>query len=119
MGLPEGRLVHASQTNNPSHALIRLESIMFNKQLGKIASLRFGRVTGRDEKTFGILFSLESQGWGVCAERIIYSAQDIQWLNKLLEDAKVREITDLVGIPIEATFDGCLLHSWRILTEVR
>lgn len=118
MGLPEGRLNHASQTNNPSHALIRLENVVL-KQLGKIKSLRFGRVTGRDDRTFGIIFNLESQGWNVCEERSIYSDQDIQWLNKLLEDAKVREITDLVGIPIEATFDGCLLHSWRILTEVR
>ena len=38
--------------------------------------------------------------------------------NSLLNEAKVDDIKNLKGVPVEATFDGTLLKSWRILTEV-
>jgi hypothetical protein len=90
------------------------------KYLGKIASLRLGLVEGRDESTFGITFTFNSDnGWAICSGRIIRNAEDIKWLDKILQDAKVREVKDLVSIPVEVTLaDGCLT-SWRVLTEVR
>ncbi len=39
-------------------------------------------------------------------------------INKLLEDSKKTKVRDLTGIPVECSFDGMMLKSWRILTEV-
>jgi len=36
----------------------------------------------------------------------------------LLIKAKVRDVSKLAGIPVEAIFDGNLLKSWRVLEEV-
>jgi hypothetical protein len=93
------------------------------KYLGKIESLRLGMVTGRDDCWFGIRFSLTYDGgWSISTERVIRDADDVTWLSKLLEDAKVKEVKDLVNVPIEVTFSADRpsgpLHSWRILTEV-
>jgi hypothetical protein len=45
-------------------------------------------------------------------------ADIVGYVSDLLNQAKVRSVDKLAGIPIEATFDGNLLKSWRILTEV-
>jgi hypothetical protein len=39
-------------------------------------------------------------------------------VENLLREAKVSELHDLVGKPIEVTFENLVLTSWRILTEV-
>ena len=39
-------------------------------------------------------------------------------LNALLQDAKVTHVGELVGVPVEVTFDGMTLQSWRVLKEV-
>lgn len=41
----------------------------------------------------------------------------MRYVSGLLKDAKVSSVDRLVGKPIEATFDGQVLESWRILTE--
>lgn len=45
-------------------------------------------------------------------------ADAFYWLDQLMTDAKVTDANKLVGKPIEATFDGLQMKSWRLLTEV-
>lgn len=102
-------------------------------RLGKIAALSFGLHDGK----FGALFTLGGEGWGVqnlwgawagepgrYAKWTTKDQGDIyidvcRRLIKLLEDAGVQDVTQLVGVPIEAEITrGGTLKSWRILTEV-
>jgi hypothetical protein len=106
------------------------------KELGKIAAVRFG-AGGYQDAMFGltVTMSFNGGGTGCCdfkgqwAERspsANYTEQE--WregfldqmlaVKKIMDDAKVDEINKLVGTPIEAEFDGVMLKSWRVLTEV-
>ncbi len=105
------------------------------KELGKITSARIGEEDGR----MGIWFSLGGDGWVVGdtthwwwsesievtsttqwteADRNEAKADAMTFLGVILKKAKVRYLDDLKGKPIEVTFNGNLLKSWRILTEV-
>lgn len=39
-------------------------------------------------------------------------------LSKILNEAKVTDVSNLVGIPVEVTLDGNSFKDFRILTEV-
>lgn len=107
-------------------------------ELGKIKSIHFG-IGGYQDVQLGLIFILEGQGWGVkdskgfwdpnlikCSEYTKWTEQDrdkhfaeiMRYISDLLHQAKVNDITKLQNIPIEATFDGNCLVSWRVLTEV-
>jgi hypothetical protein len=111
---------------------------MVKKELGKIQAAEFG-FGGRDDVMFGATFKLGGEAWAVqdfwgCwspsqikvtahtrwtePERDKWLAENARRIDKLLHDAKARRFSDLVGKPIEATFDCDLLKEWRILTEV-
>ena len=108
------------------------------KKLGKIKSAKFG-IGGYQDAMIGLHVTLEADGWGVSDSRSAWDAEIINWtenckwteesrdkqyseilryLSKLLKDARVDSVDSLKGVPIEATFDGNLLKSWRVLTEV-
>jgi hypothetical protein len=42
----------------------------------------------------------------------------MRYVSTLLKEAKVNSVDMLKGKPVEVTFDGNTLKSWRILTEV-
>lgn len=107
-------------------------------QLGKINSIRVG-FGGYQDCCFGVSFDLGSEAWGVgdfwgdWSPSMMPRSDHAKWteedrkngiadamfkLDALLKAAKVSDVTNLVGKPIEATFDGNLLKSWRLLTEV-
>lgn len=105
-------------------------------RLGKIEKVSFGIQSSR----LGLHVTLSSsEGWGTQTSKCLWDFREVkhtehsQWteqgrddeaiilmryVSKLLKEAKVTDINKLVGIPIEATFDGNTLKSWRILTEV-
>lgn len=105
-------------------------------QIGKIKSVRFGR-GGYQDAMIGISFDLGSdmEGWGVGdfwgtwslerSKEASWSEQDrinnlghmVMRINQLLSDGNVDDIKDLIGLPVEVTFDGNTLKSWRILKE--
>lgn len=106
-------------------------------KIGKIESVEFGRV-GYNDAYIGIGFTLSGNGWGVCdskgywdselidhnerckwteADRDKGYAETTRYICKLLSDAKCQRIDQLKGKPVEVTFDGNMLKSWRILTE--
>ena len=108
------------------------------KELGKIKTVKFG-LGGYQGAQFGIHFDLGGDSWGISAgesewdheiikhnERTEWTEQDrtyklgkiCRYVSKLLKQAKVRDITELKGKPVEVTLDGNTLKSWRLLTEV-
>ena len=106
------------------------------KELGKIQKVVCG-FGGYQDAQIGIGFVLGGDSWGVNTEfdgawtsdpdensnwteksRALHLGDVFLMLRDTLRDAKVKDVTELVGIPIEATFDGNMLKSWRVLKEV-
>jgi hypothetical protein len=108
------------------------------KELGKIQSVRYGH-GGYQDAMLGISFALGGSGWGVgdfwgyWAPSLIDCGEHCKWteadrdadmaktarrIDALLKDAKVNDVAKLAGIPIEVTFNGMTLESWRVLGEV-
>lgn len=108
------------------------------QELGKIEKVRFGKM-GRDDCMFGIQFTFRGPFGGVMdhigpwdpeeipvgqytkwteEERTQLLAEMCRKVSKLLTQAKVKDVHDLVGTPVELKFDGMQLKSWRILEEV-
>ena len=106
------------------------------KKFGKIQYVHYG-FCGYQDAMLGLRVTLGGDGWGVGADkpghwttRISNStewteADRIQGFGKnaneileLLRDAKVQSVDQLKDIPVECTFEGNSLKSWRILKEV-
>jgi hypothetical protein len=45
-------------------------------------------------------------------------AEICRFLSSLLKAAKREHVGQLVGVPVEVTFDGNVLKDWRVLEEV-
>lgn len=109
-----------------------------NTELGKISQVKFG-YGGYQDMQFGLSLTFESKGWGVStfigsswsidmevSEHSQWTEEDrdkgfartMRKLNEYMKDAKVKDVYQLKGIPVEVTFDCNELDSWRILTEV-
>ena len=104
-------------------------------ELGKIKSVRFG-FGGYQDAQFGLTVDMGGDGWGVGdfkgwwssppssgakwteADRREGFSDLTLWLIDLMTQAKVHDVADLHGVPVEITFDGNLLKSWRVLSEV-
>ena len=106
-------------------------------KLGKIREVTMGH-GGYQDAAFGFTFQLGGDGWGVhdfwgawpfSFKRSEYAKwtdddrqnenlQAYKKIQELMEAAKVNDLNQLKNIPIETTFDGNLLKSWRILKEV-
>lgn len=109
------------------------------KYLGKISSVHFG-LCGYQDAMLGISFNFRfdgSSGVGTCDAfwdfNMIEHSPHCQWTEQerdnryceimkniscLLSQAKVKDVNDLKGKPVELTLDGNSLKDWRILTEV-
>lgn len=110
------------------------------KRLGRIASVRFG-FGGYGDAEFGLslTFQSKSDSWGVStfisggwSERVEvteytkWSEEDrtkkrvnmVKKIDRTLKEAKVTNIADLKGKPVEVTFKDSTLSYWRILEEV-
>ena len=108
---------------------------MTEKLLGKISKVHFGVYEGR----FGIRITFSMGSSGVIATYLAWDptvtppSEFAKWtledqdkelaliarrVSKILDDAKVNEVYELQGKPVEVTLDGNKLEDWRILTEV-
>lgn len=105
------------------------------KELMKITKAEFG-FGGYQEAMIGLSLTFETKGSGVGDFKGAWSIErsphakwsendrqkeifDAVWLLKeTLEKAKVMHVSKLVGIPVEVTFEGLSLKSWRVLEEV-
>lgn len=110
------------------------------KKIGKIASVRFGS-GGYQDAAFGLSLDFESKktSWGVSTfisggwyPGVIDPDKRSKWteedrrksmaelgykIARILSAAKVSDIKELVGIPVEVTFVGNTLKDWRVLEE--
>jgi hypothetical protein len=105
------------------------------KELGKIQLAGYG-LGGYQDVQLGITFTLGNDGWGIGdfwgfwaddpseyanwnkREQIMSHGEVADRIAKLLREAKVDRVEQLVGTPIEITFKGSRFESWRVLTEV-
>ena len=109
------------------------------KELGKIQAFDVG-LGGYQNVMLGVSITLGGEGWVVCDHKGTWSPANIEWsemtkwseddrdksfsevmrfIDKTLSEAKKKRTQDLIGVPIEATFEGFnKLKSWRIFTEV-
>ena len=110
---------------------------MNEKKIGKIKKVSFG-LGGYQDAQIGVSFSLGSdkESWGVCdfwgqwatectdsckwteADRETELGKTCMKILKLLEQAKVYDLQQLQGVPVEVEFEDTRLKSWRILEEV-
>lgn len=104
-------------------------------ELGQIQKVAFGW-GGYQDAMIGLSLTLGGKSWGVgdfkgawgidrsdyCKwteeGRLRQLGEACMFLRDLLQKAKKQTVDELVGIPIEATFDGNILKSWRVLEEV-
>lgn len=92
------------------------------KELGKISSAEFGL---EEDGLFGLKLVFAFNGVGCshfigCTENADARTHenDILKVRHLLAAAKVKNVSQLQGVPVEVTFDGNCFKSFRILTEV-
>lgn len=106
-----------------------------DKKLGKINVVQLG-FGGYQGAMFGVYFDLGGKAWGVSdfwgfwardpdkgtkwtdADKDKRFAEVMRQLQKLMEEANVRDLDQLKGKPVEVIFKDQTLKSWRILTEV-
>lgn len=109
---------------------------MANITLGKITEATFGKDADR-----GFLFGLsltfslggsayvgdgskymenisEACGWDNEQQRQQRFMSNLEQLNKILTDAKVNSVHELIGKPVEVTLVNSTFKDFRILTEV-
>lgn len=108
---------------------------MERKELGKISAASFGWGGYQDcQVGLSLSFSMKGSGvndfkgaWGTKhSEHCKWTEQDrLTELGKTamelagyLQKINGKDVSDLVGTPVELTFDGNLLKEWRILDEV-
>jgi hypothetical protein len=109
------------------------------KRLGKLSNVKFG-LGGYQDACLGLTVTITgNDGWGVSDNKSAWDVNKIKhtehckwteedrskgyddvmrYISDLLDNAKVSSIDGLNGKPVEVTFDGMTLKSWRILTEV-
>jgi hypothetical protein len=108
------------------------------KELGRITRAEFG-LGGYQDVQLGLSVTIESSkgSWGVGDFKggwsLLLDSSDAQWdeadrdksysdtmrfVDKLLTESKKSSVDKLKGTPVEVVFDGNVLVSWRVLTEV-
>ena len=107
------------------------------KELGKISSCYIGR-GGYQDAMIGLNLGFSGKGWGVGTfiggwDTSITVDKHTQWteedrakqfadviykVDELLRQANKYKVEDLVGVPVEISFESGTLKSWRILEEV-
>jgi hypothetical protein len=104
-------------------------------ELGKIDSVHVG-FGGYQDACFGVTFTIRGKAWGVgdfwgtwahepgeyskwtTEEQSAIFADTSRRLIELLNKAGKSDVSQLAGIPLEVTFDGTRMVSWRVLEEV-
>lgn len=104
-------------------------------ELGKITHAAFG-YGGYQDAMIGLSLRFGGKNWGTAeftgfwsedrSSSALWTEEDrtsvlgntVMKLNELLKEAKVNDVTGLVGIPVRCEFINNSLVKWNILTEV-
>lgn len=110
-------------------------SAQLRTELGRIQRASFGW-GGYQEAMIGLSLTLGGKSWGVGdfkgtwgierSEHAKWSEEDrvrqlgeaVIFLRDTLKAAGKQSVDQLIGVPIEAVFEGNMLKSWRVLEEV-
>lgn len=104
------------------------------KEIGKIESIDFG-MGGYQDAMIGFRVTLSGKGWGcgdwrgpwarwhegckwTVEDQTKQAGEAVLWMRDILKAAKKSSMAQLVGVPVEVTFENYTLKSWRILDEV-
>ena len=105
------------------------------KELMKITDIEFGE-GGYQDACIGLSITFQTEGMGASDFKGTWNmepsphakwtvedqdaeyAKVVRLISETLKAAKKRYVSELKGVPVEVTFDGNMLKSWRILTEV-
>ena len=104
---------------------------MAGQELRKIVTWQ----EGFSDRGFGTRIEFEGPGWGVERYEIFPESERsilemgldvvskhrlnyINWVVLMVKAARKQRTSQMVGVPIEATFEKGMLKSWRILEEV-
>ena len=105
------------------------------KMLGKISNAHFGFEADRPF-LFGLELSFMGDGWGTISPAyMVNMGENCKWssplerqrvvtenmdkIREIMKKAKITDIKDLKGIPVEVTFnDNGYFESFRVLEEV-
>jgi hypothetical protein len=108
---------------------------MMRTELGRIQKASFG-YGGYQDAMLGLSLTLGGKSWGVSdfkgawgierseyckwteEDRLRQLGEACMFLREILQKAGKQTVDDLVGVPIEATFESNTLKSWRVLDEV-
>ena len=108
---------------------------MTGKILGKITSAEYGRI-GDYPFLFGLQLTFHLSDGTSIGSGAVYTinissecrweenerreaiTRNIEFVNSILEDAKVSHISDLINKPVEVTIEKNTFKDFRILTEV-
>lgn len=103
------------------------------KYLGKITRAEFGTIKGMNflmglQLTFAFDGSGVSTGGRYCVntsshwkfddDRQYEITKSWDFIHKILKEAKVNYVSELIGKPVEVELDGNVFKNFRILTEV-
>lgn len=95
------------------------------KKLGKIVAVDFGKNKDPEFAYFGLHLEISCGGHVYTVSRGTWgfnsSDEFLDYLNDILNNAKVNYVTELVDVPVEVTVDDRLTDvvlDWRILAEV-
>jgi len=106
-----------------------------SKEFGKITRAYVG-IGGYQDAQFGLFLTFEGKGWGVSTQEAFWNLERderTKWteeqrrnkfadvctnIDKYLKQAKKIDVAQLVGVPVEITFENQRLTDWRILEEV-
>ncbi len=108
---------------------------MTEKILGKISNIQFGKKEGRIglwltlSGSYSVQTSYECwdpEGTKPVGKGFKWTEEDrdkqliviMRTISKLLNQAKVENVNDLLNIPVEIEFQNNMLKDWRILEEV-
>lgn len=130
-----GRNLSAKEKIINSQLMNKGKKKMTRTELGSIQSIKFGW-GGYQDAMLGLSVTLGGKSWGAgdfrgawgiersdhCkwseSDRLTQLGETCMYLKELLKSANKQTVDELQGIPIEATFDGNKLVSWRVLEEV-
>lgn len=86
---------------------------MTSKELGRISKAQCGYLG--DFKHLAVELTFAGKSWGVGS---YIGADNKDAIRKMLDDAGKRYMHEMVGVPVEITFEGNVIKDWRVLTEV-
>lgn len=105
------------------------------KRIGRISDIYFG-LGGYQDTQIGYWLTISGKGWGTQTGSGSWASEPstgARWtveernsalgatcinLVEIMNTVGVKRLSELKDVPVEVTFDGTIMRSWRVLDEV-